>query len=95
MRIEVERFDAMTAFLGETVERIVLHNAKGVSVELMTYGALMLAINVPDKNGVVENVLLSYEHLEDYVSNPMYMGATIGPNAGRLAGGKLQIRDEV
>ena len=95
MRIEVERFDAMSAFIGEPVERIVLHNTNGLSVELMTYGALMLAINAPDKNGVVENVLLSYDHLEDYVSNPMYMGATIGPNAGRIADGKLQIRDDV
>lgn len=95
MRIEVERFDAMSAFIGEPVERIVLHNTNGLSVELMTYGALMLAINVPDKDGVVENVLLSYDHLKDYVSNPMYMGATIGPNAGRLADGKLQIRGDV
>ena len=80
---------------GQRVERITIGSqADGLSVDLINYGATVVAINVPDREGVFENVALHYDELRDYErsgSPRRYYGATIGRYANRIAGGHFTL----
>lgn len=56
------------------------------SIELafLNYGCIITELNVPDKYGEMENIVLSYNSINDYKKNPFYFGAVIGRVAGRI-----------
>lgn len=57
---------------------------QGVEVKLTNYGATLLSIKTPDKNRHFDDILLGYDHLEDYINDSgSCMGATIAPVANR------------
>lgn len=62
-----------------------LENKNGVKVTLSSFGALIVKIEVPDKNGSIADVALGYDTLEKYKINGSFFGAVIGPNANRIA----------
>ncbi len=49
------------------------------------FGATLVNLWVPDKNGVIDDVVLGYDSLEAYAADTMYMGAIVGRNANRIA----------
>ena len=57
---------------------------KDIEVSFMDYGATILNILIPDKNGVYETILMEYEELSSYIENPIYLNAIIGPTSGRI-----------
>ena len=59
----------------------------------MDYGATILSISVPDKNGVMESVVMAYDKLDSYIDNNMYLNAIIGPNSGRIENANYIIND--
>jgi aldose 1-epimerase len=61
-----------------------LTNATGAYVELLNLGATLVSWFVPNKEGKLENIILTYPKLEDYVANPYYLGSTIGRFANRI-----------
>lgn len=67
----------------ETVE-ITIKNSAGMTVSFLTYGGIITGIWIPDKDGMTENVVLSYDDYEDYTKNPAYFGAIVGRTAGRI-----------
>lgn len=84
----------------ETVFRYTLTNAKGMSVNILTYGGIIQAINVPDKHGHVKDVVLGFATLNDYVtkvSPPVianggpYFGEIIGRYGNRIAKGMFTL----
>ena len=78
---------------GQTVEQFTLANSRGMSVQVITYGAIITAIDVPDRRGQVADVVLGFPTLQDYVvNNPrgnLYFGATVGRVANRIGGGRF------
>lgn len=62
-----------------------MENGKGMKAQVINYGAILVNLYVPDKTGKVEDVVLGYDKLEDYYVNGANFGATIGPNANRIA----------
>lgn len=66
-------------------------NAAGASVELSSLGAGIVALRVPDRNGKIENVALSYANPADYMADGPCMGKIPGRFANRIADGKLEI----
>ena len=76
---------------GEEVFLYSIKNAKGVTAEVTNYGAILVNLYVPDKNGNVEDIVLGYDKVEDYFENGCFFGATIGPNANRIANAKFSI----
>lgn len=78
---------------GETVSQYTLANESGLTVKILNYGGIIRELWVPDRNGTRGNVVLSYDTLEDYQTNPAYIGAVIGRTAGRIANGDLVIGD--
>ncbi|MDI9216824.1 aldose epimerase family protein [Clostridium tertium] len=82
-------------FNGRAVESYNLRNSKGFGINVLNYGAILTDLLVPDKNGVIENVVLKYQDLNKYEENPSYYGALIGRTAGRIANGKVHLNDNV
>jgi aldose 1-epimerase len=75
---------------GTAVESYTLTNKNGVSVKIMTLGATITEINVPDKAGKFANVVLGFDSAEGYLSDKnQYFGATTGRVANRIAKGKF------
>lgn len=63
---------------GEPVLKYTLGDPSGAHVQFINYGARLTSIIVPDKNGKLENVILSYPHWKSYIDDKYYMGAIIG-----------------
>lgn len=71
---------------GTEIYLYTLENKKGMKAQVTNYGAILVRLYVPDKNGNIEDVVLGYDRLEGYYGNAANYGATIGPNANRIAG---------
>lgn len=66
-------------------------NAGGAFIEVTNYGATLVSAHVPDRNGELANVVLGYDCLQGYLTDPNYMGGTIGRFANRIAGAAFQL----
>lgn len=71
---------------GSAVEVFTLRSAD-VAVRILTFGALIAAIEAPDRNGIERNVVLGCADFAGYVADTAYFGATIGRFANRIARG--------
>lgn len=74
-----------TCPLGE-VSALTLSNHSGMSVTLLTYGATIQSLIVPDKHGTPTDVVLGFDTIEGYLKTTTYAGATIGRCANRTEG---------
>ena len=70
---------------GKPVELIRLKNEK-LSAEVLSYGATLRALYVPDRNGKPLDVVLGFDTIDEYLRHDSCFGATIGPNANRIGG---------
>lgn len=76
---------------GQAVTLFTLKNAHGLVVKLIDYGATVVAVETPDKNGKLENITLSFPTLEGYTQRHPYFGSTVGRYGNRIAKGKFTI----
>ena len=76
---------------GSKVYAYTLRNANGIEVKIMNYGGTVLQINVPDRNGVMADVVGGYDSLSSYVGGDGYQGAIIGRFGNRIAAGKFTL----
>ena len=76
---------------GQTVQAVTLTNHHGVSATVITYGASLQAMIVPDRTGKPADIALGYAHLKDYLDTPQYFGATVGRFANRIAKGQYKV----
>lgn len=76
---------------GQEATLYTLENSKGMKAEVTNYGANLVNLFVPDKNGVAEDVVLGFDSVKGYMKNGSFFGATIGPSANRIAGAKFTI----
>ena len=76
---------------GTAVEQYVLRNSHGMQATVITYGATLQSLAVPDKNGKLEDVVLGFDNVQGYQSGKAYFGATIGRFGNRLANGAFEI----
>ena len=67
-----------------------------LTMQVTNFGARVVSLWVPDKDGHHEDVVLGYNNLENYVNNPgeRFLGAVVGPYANRIAGGTYTIGEE-
>lgn len=76
---------------GEVVERYTLTNDNGMAVSILTYGGIVQAIIVPDRDGNLGDVALGFDHIGDYVEKSPYFGAIVGRYANRIALGRFEL----
>lgn len=89
MSIVKEKFG--TTKCGKDVYAYTISNTKGMSAKIINFGANLVSLLVPDQSGNAEDVVLGYDTLEGYYGNDSFFGATIGPNANRIAGASFEI----
>lgn len=76
---------------GKAVEAFTLVNGNGMEVRVMSYGAIILSVRVPDAKGVIGDVVLGYDSLAGYVKNSPYFGAVVGRYGNRIAKGRFTL----
>lgn len=89
MSIVKEKFG--TTKCGKDVYAYTISNSKGMAAKIINFGANLVSLLVPDQNGNLEDVVLGYDTLDGYYGNDSFFGATIGPNANRIAGASFEI----
>lgn len=75
----------------ETVWRYSLDNGCGITAEIISYGAIIQKLFVPDRNGHPSDILLGQDTLEDYIRNPSCSAAVIGRCANRISNASFAI----
>lgn len=76
---------------GEEVAIFTLSNPRGMQVRVMEYGATILSIHVPDRDGKLDDVVLGFDDPSDYLTSPRYFGAVVGRYGNRIAQGRFTI----
>ncbi len=76
---------------GTEVFRFTCTNANGVVVKLITYGATLISVETPDRDGKLANITLGFPTLDGYLQRHPYFGSTVGRYGNRIAGGKFSI----
>ncbi len=81
-----------TTKAGEPAQLFTLVNKKGAEVAISTFGATIVSVKVPDKNGKMVNVLQGYDSVKGYDGTPVgHAGGTIGPCANKIGYGKFTL----
>lgn len=73
------------------IDKYILTNSSGMSASVITYGATLAEINVPDENGNFADVLVGFDDIEGFVERTDYQGVVVGPYANRIGGSSFSI----
>ena len=73
---------------GAPVERFTLRNAKGVELKAISYGGIITSLRVPDRTGKLDDIVLGFDRIDDYLKDHPFFGAIIGRYGNRI--GKAQ-----
>jgi len=76
---------------GQPVSVFTLTNRQGMQVKVLDFGAIISAIQVPDRDGTVADVALGFECIEPYLANSAFLGAVIGRYGNRIAQGRFSL----
>lgn len=83
------RFGALSD--GRTVELYVLANSNGMQVAISTFGACVTSLNVPDRHGQLDDVVLGFADLDAYLAQRLYFGSIVGRYCGRISQGRFAL----
>lgn len=75
---------------GTEVFLFTLSNSN-IQAQITNYGGIITSLLVPDKDGNVENIVLGFDNLEDYLDEHPYFGALIGRFGNRIAEGRFEL----
>lgn len=89
MRIEKSSFGK--AEDGQAVSMFTCTNEHGLVLKLIDYGAIVVAMETPDRNGRLANVNLGFSKLDGYLQRHPYFGSTVGRFCNRIAKGKFSL----
>ncbi len=78
---------------GQEVDLYTLTNTNGLRARITNYGAILVSLEVPDKNGKLANITLGYDTLDGYLTRHPYFGATVGRYANRIGGARFKLND--
>lgn len=72
-------------FENKDVKLFTITNSNGIVAKLTNFGAVLVSLFVPNKNGKLDDVVLGFDSLENYITNDVcYFGSTIGRNSNRV-----------
>lgn len=80
---------------GKKTALYTLSNAQGMEVDITNFGGRIVAIRVPDKDGRMQDVVLGFDNIKDYVHIPSDFGACIGRYANRICHGQIEVAGRV
>ncbi|WPR70090.1 aldose epimerase family protein [Flavobacterium sp. NG2] len=82
-----------------TLRIVTIKNENGMTLQLTNYGATIMSLKVPNKQGTLTEVNVGLESVEDYLGviykeNPLYLGSSIGRYAGRISKGSFFVNND-
>jgi aldose 1-epimerase len=89
MQIEKSNFGQLPD--GQDIELYTLSNSQGVKTGIMTYGATVVFLEVPDREGHMADITLGHDSLEGYLENSPYFGAIVGRYGNRIDEGRFSL----
>ncbi|MFV2068120.1 MAG: aldose epimerase family protein [Pirellulales bacterium] len=90
-KMDVESQDFGTTRDGQPVQLFRLGNGKGMQAHLITLGATLVSLDVPDRDGRSSNVVLGYDSVADYEAGTSNFGCTVGRYGNRIAKGRFTL----
>jgi aldose 1-epimerase len=78
----------------QTITAYTLVNDNGMEVMSLNYGCIITKIMTPDRHGKVENVVLGFDAIDDYLEHSFYFGAVVGRFAGRIRNAKFNLNNK-
>jgi len=79
---------------GDSIRQFTISNKNGLEVKIINYGGIVTHLKVPDKNGKIEDIVLGYDNLSDYLKASPYFGAIVGRYGNRISMGKFSLDDQ-
>lgn len=76
---------------GHNVYVVTLNDGHGFSARVISLGAALQWLTLPDRDGKSADVVLAYSNLHDYLTDPQYFGASVGRYANRIAKGRFTL----
>lgn len=76
---------------GKEAKLYTLKNKGGMEIAVTDYGAALVKVLVPDKDGKAKDVVLGYDRASDYEAGGVYFGATVGRVANRIGGASFSL----
>jgi len=76
---------------GKDVFIYTLTNAHGMEVRAMSYGAIIVSMRVPDREGRSDDVVLGFDAIDGYLAGEPYFGAIVGRYGNRIAKGRFTL----
>src|SRR5215475_3653099 len=76
---------------GQAVEIYTLTNANGVEARITTYGGIIVSLKTPDRAGKLDDIVLGFDSLDDYLKGHPFFGAIAGRYANRIAKGRFTL----
>lgn len=76
---------------GKEVTKFTMKNGKGMEVSLIDFGAAIVNLLVPDRDGVFDDVVLGYDTVSGYEVNGPNFGVPVGRFANRIANAKFSL----
>ena len=76
---------------GQGVQLYTVVNDSGAEARILNYGGTVVSLKVPDRDGRLDDVVLGYDTLPEYVDDLSYFGCIVGRYANRIAGGRFTL----
>ncbi|MCL2637123.1 MAG: galactose mutarotase [Oscillospiraceae bacterium] len=81
------------SYNGYAVHLFTLKN-NDLTVRLTSFGAALVGIDAPDKNGELADVVLGYDNLDGYINGGSFQGAVVGRYANRIGGAAFKLDEQ-
>ena len=76
---------------GEKVHEFTLQNGNGITVKLINYGATLTSLVTPDRDGKLADIVLGYDDIRGYESDPIFSGCVVGRFANRISNASFEL----
>jgi aldose 1-epimerase len=76
---------------GQSVDLYTLTNANGVEARITTYGGIIVSLKTPDRAGKLDDIVLGFDSLDEYLKGHPFFGAVAGRYANRIAKGHFTL----
>jgi aldose 1-epimerase len=76
---------------GRPIALFTLSSADGLEVQLTNYGARIISLKTPDRDGRIDDIVLGFDDLAGYLGDTSYFGAVVGRYGNRIARGRFAL----
>ena len=76
---------------GKQVDVFTLVNAHGIRMRVLSYGGIIQTLEIPDRAGKLDDVVLGFDDMEGYVKSSPYFGSVVGRYGNRIARGRFTL----